>query len=94
MHWGIAADNTDIHSSDHVEVMLMHAHDIFVLMFLRTMTVFNSYIKFYFTFLVVLEKHETAPKLLCYYFKMASVACSFVPSGAREGRCMPKYGFR
>jgi hypothetical protein len=55
---------------------------IFFLMFLRTMAIFNFYIKFYFTFLVVLEKHETSPKLLCYYFKMASEACSFVPSGA------------
>jgi hypothetical protein len=52
---------TESHINNDIEITLMHAHDIFVRMFLRTAKIFNFYIKFHFTFLVVLEKHETAP---------------------------------
>ena len=41
----------------------------------------------YLTVLVVFKEHGIALKLLFYCFKMASEACSFVPSDARKGAC-------
>lgn len=41
----------------------------------------------YLTVLVVFKEHWIALKLLFYCFKMASEACSLVPSDARKGAC-------
>lgn len=43
------------------------------------------------SFRVIFEKHESAPKSLCYCIEMAPKLCSFLPSGAGGGRCVPNY---